>query len=216
LKDNKRILVEDANATMLDLDFGTYPYVTSSSTTVGGVMTGIGIPPSKIETTIGIVKAYTTRVGEGPFPTELKDQVGEGLRQKGHEFGSTTGRPRRCGWLDLPVVRYSHMINDYSSLNLTKLDILSDLDEIKVGVAYTINGKKIDHMPSNIEELSKVEVEYQTFKGWKKDISKLTTYDQLPSEAKNYIEGVEKLLGVPISWIGVGPEREAVIRKPAA
>jgi len=133
---------------MLDLDYGTYPYVTSSSTTVGGVSTGFGIPPSKQETTIGIMKAYTTRVGEGPFPTELKDEVGEGMRKRGHEFGATTGRPRRCGWLDLPVVRYSHLINDYSSLNMTKLDILDACDEIKVGVHYTINGKKIDYMPA--------------------------------------------------------------------
>jgi len=145
---------------MLDLDYGTYPYVTSSSTTVGGVSTGFGIPPNKIETTIGIMKAYTTRVGEGPFPTELKEKIGEGLRTKGHEFGATTGRPRRCGWLDLPVVKYSHMINDYSSLNMTKLDILDDLDEIKVGVNYTIDGKKIDYMPSNIEDLAKVQVDY--------------------------------------------------------
>jgi len=184
LNDGKRVLVEGANATMLDVDFGTYPYVTSSSTTIGGVCTGIGIPPGRIETTIGIVKAYTTRVGEGPFPTELKNDVGEGLRKKGHEYGATTGRPRRCGWLDLPVVKYSNMINDYTSLNITKLDILSDLDEIKVGVSYKVKGKTIDYMPSNIEELSQVEVNYENFKGWKKDISKITKYEELPSEAK--------------------------------
>ncbi len=161
----KRVLVEGANAIMLDIDHGTYPYVTASNTGVGGVVTGIGIPPRKIESTIGIVKAYTTRVGEGPFPTELKNEVGEMLRKKGHEFGSTTGRPRRCGWLDVPVLKYSHMLNDYTSINITKLDILDDLDEIKIGVEYRINGKKIDHMPGSIEELSKVEVVYETMKG---------------------------------------------------
>ncbi len=125
----------------------------------------MGIPPSKIETVIGIVKAYTTRVGEGPFPTELNDDVGEGMRKRGHEFGATTGRPRRCGWLDIPVLKYSHLINDYSSINLTKLDILSELDEIKIGVEYRINGKAINYMPGTIDELSKVEVIYETMKG---------------------------------------------------
>jgi len=152
----KRFLAEGANACMLDIDFGTYPYVTSSSTTVGGVCTGLGVSPQKIETVIGIVKAYTTRVGEGPFPTELKDQIGESLRKIGSEFGATTGRPRRCGWLDIPVLRYSTNINGYSSINITKLDVLSDLDEIKIGVNYKINGKVIDYMPANIEELSHV------------------------------------------------------------
>jgi len=213
LSQGKRILAEGANALMLDIDHGTYPYVTSSSTSVGGVPTGMGIPPSKIETVIGIVKAYTTRVGEGPFPTELKNELGEEIRKKGHEFGATTGRPRRCGWLDIPVLRYSHLINDYSSINITKLDILSDLDEIKIGIEYRINGKAIDYMPGTIDELSKVEVIYETVKGWKKDISKITNYNDLPKEAKDYIHRVEELLGVPVTWIGVGPEREAIITK---
>lgn len=165
INNGKKVLVEGANAIMLDIDHGTYPYVTASNTGVGGVVTGIGIPPRKIETTIGIVKAYTTRVGEGPFPTELKDDVGEVLRKKGHEFGSTTGRPRRCGWLDIPVLRYSHLLNDYTSINLTKLDILDDLDEIKIGVEYRIDGKKIDYMPGSIDELAKVKVAYETVKG---------------------------------------------------
>lgn len=156
IRNKKRVLAEGANACMLDMDFGTYPYVTSSSTTVGGVSTGIGIPPNKIETVIGIVKAYTTRVGEGPFPTELNDSTGQFLQKEGFEFGATTGRPRRCGWLDIPVLRYSNMINGYSSINITKLDVLSKLEEIKIGVNYTINGKKIDYIPSTLEELSKV------------------------------------------------------------
>lgn len=209
----KRFLAEGANACMLDIDFGTYPYVTSSSTTVGGVCTGLGVSPQKIETVIGIVKAYTTRVGEGPFPTELKDQIGESLRKIGSEFGATTGRPRRCGWLDIPVLRYSTNINGYSSINITKLDVLSDLDEIKIGVNYKINGKVIDYMPANIEELSHVQIEYKTVKGWKKNISMINKFENLPKEAQDYIYEIENLLGVPVSWIGTGPEREAIIRK---
>lgn len=140
--------MEGANALMLDLDFGTYPYVTSSSTTVGGVCTGLGIPPSKIGKVIGVAKAYTTRVGSGPFPTEQSDnEIGKHLQEVGAEYGTTTGRRRRCGWLDLVMMRYSHMINDYTCLNLTKLDVLDDLDEIKVGVAYTIDGKKLESFP---------------------------------------------------------------------
>ena len=141
---------------MLDIDLGTYPYVTSSSTSIGGAATGLGLSPDKIETIIGVVKAYTTRVGEGPFPSELKEEIGEGLRKRGFEFGTTTGRPRRCGWLDLNLVRYTHMINGYHSLNLTKLDILDTLPEIKVGVEYWLNGKQIDSLPGNLEHFQKV------------------------------------------------------------
>ena len=141
---------------MLDIDLGTYPYVTSSSTSIGGAATGLGLSPDKIETIIGVVKAYTTRVGEGPFPSELNDEIGEGLRKRGFEFGTTTGRPRRCGWLDLNLVRYTHMINGYHSLNLTKLDILDTLPEIKVGVEYWLNGKQIDSLPGNLEHFQKV------------------------------------------------------------
>ena len=149
-------MIEGANATLLDIDLGTYPYVTSSSTSIGGAATGLGLSPDKIETIIGVVKAYTTRVGEGPFPSELKEEIGEGLRKRGFEFGTTTGRPRRCGWLDLNLVRYTHMINGYHSLNLTKLDILDTLPEIKVGVEYWLNGKKIDSLPGNLEHFQKV------------------------------------------------------------
>ena len=141
---------------MLDIDLGTYPYVTSSSTSIGGAATGLGLSPDKIETIIGVVKAYTTRVGEGPFPSELKEEIGEGLRKRGFEFGTTTGRPRRCGWLDLNLVRYTHLINGYHSLNLTKLDILDTLPEIKVGVEYWLNGKQIDSLPGNLEHFQKV------------------------------------------------------------
>lgn len=141
---------------MLDIDFGTYPYVTSSNTVAGGICTGLGIPPSAVGTNIGIVKAYLTRVGEGNFPTELNNEIGAGLQKLGHEFGATTGRPRRCGWIDIPMLRYAHMLNAFDSFNLTKIDVLDHLDEIKIGVNYTINGKKIDHMPSTLEEYAQV------------------------------------------------------------
>ncbi|KAL4430209.1 hypothetical protein ABPG74_014768 [Tetrahymena malaccensis] len=213
IKSGKRVLVEGANACLLDIDFGTYPYVTSSNTSIGGVCTGLGIAPHHIETVIGIVKAYTTRVGEGPFPTELNDQHGEHLRKVGHEFGTTTGRPRRCGWLDIPLLRYSHMINNYQSINITKLDVLDQIDEIKIATKYTINGEEINFMPSTIEELSQVKVQYTTVKGWNQDISKIRSYDKLPQKAKDYLSTIEDLLGVPVSWVGTGPEREAMVLK---
>ncbi|EAR83959.1 adenylosuccinate synthetase protein (macronuclear) [Tetrahymena thermophila SB210] len=213
IKQGKRVLVEGANACLLDIDFGTYPYVTSSNTSIGGVCTGLGIAPHHIETVIGIVKAYTTRVGEGPFPTELNDQNGEHLRKVGHEFGTTTGRPRRCGWLDIPLLRYSHMINNYQSINITKLDVLDQVDEIKIATKYTVNGEEIHFMPSTIEELSQVKVEYTTVKGWNQDISKIRSYDKLPQKAKDYLSTIEELLGVPVSWVGTGPEREAMVLK---
>mmetsp|Transcript_10930 Transcript_10930/g.9420 ORF Transcript_10930/g.9420 Transcript_10930/m.9420 type:complete len:228 (-) Transcript_10930:36-719(-) len=213
IRSGQRVLVEGANALMLDIDFGTYPYVTASNTGIGGVSTGLGIPPALIETTIGIVKAYTTRVGEGPFPTELKDELGKKLQDIGHEFGATTGRPRRCGWIDIPLLRYSHMINNYSSINITKLDVLDTFDEVLLGTQYKINGKPIDYMPSTDEELAQVEVEYEKFKGWKTDISKIREWDKLPSEAKTYLARVEELLGIPVSWVGTGPDREAMALK---
>lgn len=213
INSGKRILVEGANACLLDIDFGTYPYVTSSNTTIGGVCTGLAIPPQHIETVIGIVKAYSTRVGEGPFPSELTDSVGEQLRKVGHEFGTTTGRPRRCGWLDIPSLKYSHMINNYSSLNITKLDVLDQLDEIKIATKYLINGQEVDYMPATLDELSQVKVEYTTLKGWKKDISKAQSYEELPQKAKDYLSTIEDLLHVPISWVGTGPEREAMVLK---
>jgi len=211
LQTGKRIMVEGANATMLDVDFGTYPYVTSSNCTIGGACTGLGLPPTKIGATIGIVKAYTTRVGAGPFPTELNESVGEQLRAEGHEFGTTTGRPRRCGWLDLVALKYSHAINGFTCLNLTKLDVLSTLDEIKLGVAYKINGEIISSFPASLEVLSKVEVVYETFPGWKCDISKTTHFENLPKEAQNYTKRIEEILACPITWIGIGPGREEML-----
>uniref|UniRef100_A0A671X9H2 Adenylosuccinate synthetase n=1 Tax=Sparus aurata TaxID=8175 RepID=A0A671X9H2_SPAAU len=193
----KKILVEGANAALLDIDFGTYPFVTSSNCTVGGACTGLGIPPLNIGDVFGVSKAYTTRVGIGAFPTEQLNAVGELLQTRGHEVGVTTGRKRRCGWLDLVIVRYAHMINGFTAIALTKLDILDVLDEIKVGVAYKLNGKRIPHFPANMDVLQKVEVEYETFPGWKTDTSAARKWNDLPAKAQNYIRFIENHIGVP-------------------
>jgi adenylosuccinate synthase len=216
IKAGKRILVEGANALMLDIDFGTYPYVTSSTTSIGGVCTGLGVPPNKVSKVIGVVKAYCTRVGGGPFPSEQLNEIGEHLQTVGFEFGVTTGRKRRCGWLDLVVVNYSNMINGYTSFNLTKLDILDQLPTIKVAVAYHLDGKKLPSFPADLDLLEKVEVEYVELPGWQTDISKCTKYENLPENAKKYIAFIEKETGVPVEWIGVGPGREAMIHKPVS
>jgi adenylosuccinate synthase len=214
IKSGKRILVEGANALMLDIDYGTYPYVTSSNTSIGGVCTGLGISPQKIGNVIGVVKAYTTRVGGGPFPTEQLNESGEYLQRVGFEFGVTTGRKRRCGWLDLVVVNYSNLINGYTSFNLTKLDVLDQVPTIKVAVAYHLDGKKLESFPADLSLLEKVEVEYVDLPGWMTDISKITKYQDLPENAKKYVEFIEKETDVPIEWIGVGPGREEMIHKP--
>lgn len=202
-----KVLIEGANAALLDIDFGTYPYVTSSNTTIGGVFTGLGIPPSRLSGCIGVVKAYTTRVGAGPFPTELFDDVGAHLAKVGHEFGTTTGRPRRCGWLDVPMLQYSHALNGYSSMNLTKLDVLTGLADIKIGAKYIDSRTKKElppgYFPDHLDDLKCVEVEYQTMPGWTEDISKIRSYDDLPVAAQNYIRRIEQLVQVPFSWIGV-------------
>ncbi|RIA81124.1 AMPSase 1 [Glomus cerebriforme] len=207
----KKILVEGANALMLDLDFGTYPFVTSSNTTVGGVSTGLGIPPSKVDKVIGVVKAYTTRVGGGPFPTELLDETGEYLQRAGAEFGSTTGRKRRCGWLDLVVLKYSTLINGYTCLNLTKLDVLDNLPEIKIATAYLLDGKPMESFPADLDILERSTVQYETLPGWQTDISKCRQFSDLPINAQNYIKVIEKYLEVPIEWVGVGICREDMI-----
>ncbi|XP_023658177.2 adenylosuccinate synthetase isozyme 1 isoform X2 [Paramormyrops kingsleyae] len=208
----KKILVEGANAALLDIDFGTYPFVTSSNCTVGGVCTGLGIPPQNVGEVYGVVKAYTTRVGIGAFPTEQLNAIGELLQTRGHEVGVTTGRKRRCGWLDLVILRYAHMINGFTAFALTKLDILDVLDEIKVGVAYKLNGKRIPYFPANMEVLHKVEVEYETLPGWKSDTTAARMWDDLPPKAQNYIRFVENQVGVPIKWVGVGKSRESMIQ----
>ncbi|XP_069063416.1 adenylosuccinate synthetase isozyme 1 [Pleurodeles waltl] len=208
----KKILVEGANAALLDIDFGTYPFVTSSNCTVGGVCTGLGIPPQYIGEVYGVVKAYTTRVGIGAFPTEQINEIGDLLQSRGYEWGVTTGRKRRCGWLDLVILRYAHMVNGFTALALTKLDILDVLDEIKIGVAYKLNGKRIPHFPANQEILQKVEVEYETMPGWKTDTINARKWEDLPVKAQNYIRCIENHIGVPVKWVGVGKSRESIIQ----
>ena len=199
---------------MLDIDFGTYPFVTSSSTGAGGVCTGLGVPPAAVETTIGVMKAYTTRVGGGPFPTECLDKVGEHMQTVGHEYGATTGRKRRCGWLDLNIVKYSNALNGFKSLNLTKLDVLTGLDEIKVATHYSLGDRIYDgSFPASLDDLAKCEVHYETFAGWGEDISKASSFEELPANAQKYVTKVEELVGLPLTWIGIAPEREGMIRR---
>lgn len=213
MKANKKILVEGANALMLDIDFGTYPFVTSSATGIGGVITGLGIPPRSIDEIYGVVKAYTTRVGEGPFPTEQLNAEGDKLQTIGAEFGVTTGRKRRCGWLDLVVLKYSTMINGYTSLNITKLDVLDTFKQIPIGVSYSINGNKLESFPEDLIKLGSVDVEYTTLPGWDEDITSVKTYDALPENAKKYLKFIEDFVGVPVEWVGTGPGRESMLHK---
>ena len=213
IQDKKRILIEGANALMLDLDFGTYPYVTSSATSIGGVCTGLGIPPQRIGTVWGVVKAYTTRVGAGPFPTEQLNTIGEQLQDVGREWGVTTGRKRRCGWLDLVVVKYSTAINGYTKLNITKLDVLDDFEELRIATSYTIDGKEVDYFPADLNALERAEVSYKTLPGWKCKTTGIKSYTELPDAAKAYVTFIEDFIGVPVGAIGVGPGRESTILK---
>jgi adenylosuccinate synthase len=208
-QEGKKILVEGANATMLDIDFGTYPYVTSSNPSIGSVLTGLGVSPRKLNGIYGTVKAYCTRVGEGPFPTELDINLGIGkhLASVGAEYGTTTGRSRRCGWLDIPQLKYSVAINGFTSLNLTKVDVLTGLSEIKLGKSYKYKGEYLSTMPASLAQLKDVEVEFETLPGWTEDISICRTFDELPVNCQKYILRVEELSGVPIRWIGVGHNR---------
>ncbi|XP_054655509.1 adenylosuccinate synthetase isozyme 2 [Dunckerocampus dactyliophorus] len=208
----KNILVEGANAALLDIDFGTYPFVTSSNCTVGGVCTGLGMPPQNVGEVYGVVKAYTTRVGIGAFPSEQNNELGELLQSRGKEVGVTTGRKRRCGWLDLVLIKYAHMINGFTALALTKLDILDVLPEIKVGVAYKVNGQTIPHFPANQEVLLQVEVEYETLPGWKSDTAAARSFHELPENAQKYVRFIEEHVRVPVKWIGVGKSRESMVQ----
>ena len=211
LKDGKRVMAEGAQGSLLDIDFGTYPFVTSSHPTVGGCCTGLGVPPTSIERVIGIVKAYCTRVGNGPFPTELEDEVGERLQSVGHEFGATTGRPRRCGWLDLVALRYTSAINGLTELCITKLDVLSGLDEIKICTGYRLDGKDIAQFPSDLHSLERVEPVYVTLPGWKEDIVGVNQFDDLPETAKTYLQFVADQVDVGISMVSTGPKRSETI-----
>lgn len=207
IDEGKNVLFEGAQACMLDINYGTYPFVTSSSPTSAGVTTGAGVAPNKIDQVIGVVKAYSTRVGEGPFVTELFDEKGKWIQDHGHEFGATTGRPRRCGWLDLLVVKHANMLNGLTDIVLTKIDVLTGLDELKVCIGYEIDGKVLDYIPSDQEEVAQAKPVYKTFKGWKEDITKITKKEDLPQECLDYIEFIENFTGVPISMISVGPDR---------
>lgn len=207
LDEDKLVLFEGAQAMMLDINYGTYPYVTSSSPTTGGVTTGAGVSPRKITKGIGVMKAYTTRVGEGPFVTELTDELGEKLRQIGGEYGATTGRPRRCGWLDLVVGKYAVDINGLTDIVITKIDVLSGLDTVKICVAYEIDGKRYDYVPASTEILYRAKPIYEELPGWQEDISQMKTYDELPENCKKYIKRMEEILRCPISVVSVGPDR---------
>lgn len=209
--ENKPMLAEGAQGSMLDIDYGSYPFVTSSSTTVGGVCTGLGVAPSKIGHVYGIFKAYCTRVGSGPFPTELFDETGEKIRQVGHEFGAVTGRPRRCGWLDLVALKYTVMIDGVTDLIMMKSDCLDDFETIKVCTSYKVDGVETDQVPFDIA--AKIDPVYTEFPGWKKDLTEIRKESELPQEFKNYIKFMEDYLGVPISIISLGPDREATIER---
>ncbi|RNC84720.1 MAG: adenylosuccinate synthase [Balneola sp.] len=213
IESGEQILLEGAQGCLLDVDHGTYPFVTSSSPTSGGACTGTGVPPTAITHVMGITKAYCTRVGNGPFPTELEDETGEELRKKGHEFGATTGRPRRCGWLDLVALKYAVRINGMNELTLTKMDVMDGFEEIKVCTSYKVDGEETTVFPLCLDEVENVEPVYTTLLGWDKDISGMTKWEELPDTAKSYINFVEEYLGVKFTIISTGPKRsETIIR----
>ncbi len=211
IKENVPVLAEGAQGSMLDVDFGTYPFVTSSNTVCAGVCTGLGVAPANIGDVYGIFKAYCTRVGSGPFPTELFDETGEELRRIGREFGAVTGRPRRCGWLDLVALKYVVMLNGVTGLIMMKSDVMNDFDTVKVATAYRIGGETVDHFPYEVTD--DLEPVYTEFKGWKCDICKVKRYEDFPAEFKAYVEFIERETGVPVKIISVGPDRsETIVR----
>lgn len=212
VRGRESVLVEGANAALLDIDFGTYPFVTSSNCTAGGICTGLGIPPRSIGEVIGVVKAYTTRVGQGPFPTEVIGGPGKVLQVEGHEYGTTTARPRRCGWLDTFMLEYTNAVNGYTQICLTKLDVLSHFETLKIGIAYELQGRKMTYYPASLKSLQEAKVIYEELDGWKgQDISGVRAFKDLPLNAQKYVKRIEELVGVPITSIGVGPSRDAII-----
>jgi adenylosuccinate synthase len=208
----KTVLLEGGQATLLDVDHGTYPFVTSSNATAGGACTGTGIPPTRIDRVIGVIKAYATRVGEGPFPTELLDEDGERLRRCGNEFGTTTGRPRRTGWYDVPIARYAARINGVTDFVLTKLDVLTGWEQIPVCVAYDVDGKRLAELPMTQTEFHHAEPVYEFFPGWTEDLSKARAFEDLPGNAQAYVRALEDMSGAQISVIGVGPGRDESVQ----
>lgn len=212
IKANKTVLFEGAQGMLLDIDYGTYPYVTSSNTTAGGVASGVGIGPNMITNCVGITKAYTTRVGKGPFPTELLDETGDWIREKGHEYGVTTGRSRRCGWLDLVIVKTAARVSGLTSLSITKIDTLAGLEKIKVCVGYKFDDKVIDYFPASLEDLAKCEPIYEEFDGWGEEVANARSYDELPENAKKYLKRIEEITDTPISIVSVGPKRDQTMR----
>jgi adenylosuccinate synthase len=214
IADGEAVMFEGAQGTMLDIDHGTYPFVTSSSATSGGAVTGTGVPPNAIRNVIGVTKAYCTRVGGGPFPSEIFGEAGDKLRAKGNEYGAVTGRPRRCGWVDLPLLRYAQMINGINWWVVTKLDVLDDLDEIPVCVGYRINGKKITEIPALATGFEQIECIYKTMPGWRKSTAGITTFGKLPQRAQDYLRFIEKETGAPIGMVSTGPDREQTMFLP--
>ncbi|MEY4336713.1 MAG: hypothetical protein RLZZ45_1632, partial [Bacteroidota bacterium] len=211
IREGKKVLAEGAQGSMLDVDFGTFPFVTSSSTISAGVCTGLGIAPQKIKEVIGVTKAYCTRVGSGPFPTELHDETGERLRKTGNEFGATTGRPRRCGWIDLVALDFACMVNGVTQLVMTKSDVLDAFENLSVCTSYKIDGKEAKQVPYQICKVP-IEPQYQSFEGWMTDITKITDHKDLPATMKQYIEFINNYLGVKVSYISNGPGRDQIIK----
>lgn len=205
---DKKVLFEGAQGTMLDIDDGTYPYVTSSNPAAGGASTGAGVGPNRIDRVVGICKAYTTRVGEGPFPTELTDEIGDHIRETGHEYGVVTGRPRRVGWLDAVALRHAHRVDGLNYLSLNLLDVLSGLKTIKIARAYELDGKEINYYPASLEELDRCKPVYDELPGWDEDVTNVTKFDDLPENAKNYLKRIEELTDTPLATVSVGPDRE--------
>lgn len=208
LDNGKRVLFEGAQGVMLDIDQGTYPFVTSSNPVAGGVTIGSGVGPSKIDKVVGVCKAYTSRVGDGPFPTELSDEIGDRIREVGHEYGTTTGRPRRVGWFDSVVMRHSRRVSGITNLSLNSIDVLSGLDTVKICVAYDLDGQRIDHYPASLEQLKRCKPIYEELPGWSEDITGVRHLDELPENARNYVRRVGELVGVRISTFSVGPDRD--------
>jgi len=213
LEAGENILAEGAQGTLLDVDFGTYPYVTSSSASVGGVCTGLGIGPQWLDEIYGVAKAYTTRVGEGPFPSEMDEAFGEKIRKRGGEYGATTGRPRRCGWLDLVALKYACRINGFTGILLTKMDVLSYLQTIKLCVAYKVKGQLIREFPASLRRLADCQPVYKVVRGWKGDLSRASKLKDLPLEARKYLDEIEKTVQVPIQWVSVGQDRSQIFQK---